>query len=257
MNIGLNLFSLRNMLSGERAFLEAVKSLKEAGYDYFQFSGAPFDAEMIARVGKEAGVPFYLTHVPMERILGDTDALMREHELFGCRNIGLGMMPKELLLDGEAFRRKVDELERAAERMEERGFFFFYHHHHFEFYKIDGEPALDYMLKNTSHIRFTADTYWLQYGGADVLEYLGKMRGRVDCVHLKDYKIVIRDEGKGPVMVPEFAALGDGVMDLPAVVRKARESGTKYFFVEQDNAADLPDGFEQVARSAAYAGKEL
>ena len=46
------------MLSGERAFLEAVKSLKEAGYDYFQFSGAPFDAEMIARVGKEAGVPF-------------------------------------------------------------------------------------------------------------------------------------------------------------------------------------------------------
>ena len=54
-----------------------------------------------------------------------------------------------------------------------------------------------------------------------------------------------------------LAALGDGVMDLPAVVRKARESGAKYFFVEQDNAADLPDGFEQVARSAAYARKEL
>ena len=257
MDIGLNLFSLRNMLATEQSFLDAIIALKGVGYDYFQFSGAPFDGEMIARVSRAAGVPFCLTHVPMQRILEDADALMREHELFGCKNIGLGMMPKELLADETAFKRQVDALEKAAQKMRNNGFTFFYHHHHFEFYKINGMTALDYMLQNTAHIHFTADIYWMQYGGVNVLDCLEKMRGRVECVHLKDYKIVFKEENGETVMAPEFAALGDGVMNIPAITAKARECGAKYFFVEQDNAADLADGFGQVARSAAYAKKEL
>lgn len=46
LDIGLNLFSLRNMLATEQSFLDAVNALKGVGYDYFQFSGAPFDGEM-------------------------------------------------------------------------------------------------------------------------------------------------------------------------------------------------------------------
>ena len=67
-------------------------------------------------------------------------------------------------------------LERAAEKMEENGFKFFYHHHHFEFSKFsDGETVFGYMLKQAKHINFTADTYWLQYGGAALPSFFDRL----------------------------------------------------------------------------------
>ena len=75
MKAGLNLFSIRNFLKTEEDFLATAIKLKEMGYSYMQFSGAPFDADQIARVSKESGMPVYLTHVPMDRIIGDTEKL--------------------------------------------------------------------------------------------------------------------------------------------------------------------------------------
>ena len=128
MNAGLNLYSIRNFLDTEENFLSAMLKLKEMGYSYMQFSGAPFDAERIKRVSEASGLPFVLTHVPMDRILNDTDALMAEHALFGCKNIGLGMMPKEALADENKCRETIAALEDAAIRMAEKGFKLFYHH---------------------------------------------------------------------------------------------------------------------------------
>ena len=45
--LGLNMFSIRNYLDTEEHFLEAAKKLKEMGYSYMQFSGAPFEPKMI------------------------------------------------------------------------------------------------------------------------------------------------------------------------------------------------------------------
>ena len=186
MEAGLNLFTLRNKIENEKDFCETAIKLREMGYSYLQFSGAPFDADMIARVKKESGLDFVLTHVPMPRILEDTDALMEEHSRFGCKNIGLGMMPANIIADEKACKAKIEELDAAGERMEKNGFKFFYHHHHFEFFKYGGESVFDYMIKNAKHINFTADTYWLQFGGVNVCEYLKKLAGRIECVHLKD-----------------------------------------------------------------------
>ena len=50
MKFGLNLFSIRNLIATEEEFLKTAKKLKEMGYSYMQFSGAPYDAEKIKRV---------------------------------------------------------------------------------------------------------------------------------------------------------------------------------------------------------------
>ena len=76
MNAGLNLYSINNYLKSEESFLEAANALREMGYSYIQFSGAPFDYEMVGRVSKASGLPVVLTHVPMDRILNDTEALI-------------------------------------------------------------------------------------------------------------------------------------------------------------------------------------
>lgn len=258
MKAGLNLFSIRNFLQTEEEFLATAIKLKEMGYSYMQFSGAPFDADKIARVSKESGMPVYLTHVPMDRIVGDTEKLMEEHAKFGCKNIGLGAMPMAAILDEELCKQKVEELNKAGELMEKNGFKFFYHHHHFEFFKLpNGETVLDYMLKNAPHIHFTADTYWLQYGGVNILSYLEKLKGRIGCVHLKDYQILQEERDGHPWVAPKFAPVGDGTIDFKAVTKKMQEVGVQYYFVEQDNAADLPDPLGQVERSIRYINKEL
>ena len=145
MKVGLNLYSIRNLIATEEDFLATAHKLREMGYDYLQYSGGEYDPARIARVSKEAGLPVYLTHVPMDRILNDTDALMAEHESFGCRNIGLGAMPHDILLDDEKFKQTVAALDAVAVKMEQRGFRFFYHHHQFEFMKRNGETLFDYI----------------------------------------------------------------------------------------------------------------
>ena len=96
---GINLYSLRNSIKTEPELLETAIKLREMGYSFLQFSGTAFDADMIKRVSDESGLPFVLTHVPMDRIIGDTEALMEEHARFGCKNIGLGAMGSKIIMD--------------------------------------------------------------------------------------------------------------------------------------------------------------
>lgn len=249
MEAGLNLYSIHNLIKTEEDFLKTACELKEMGYSYMQFSGAVHSAEVIARVVKESGMPVVLTHMPITRIIEDTDKLMEEHALFGCKNIGLGaIVPFSIIAEPDAFKKKVEELNIAGEKMQKNGFKFFYHHHHFEFFNIGGETALDYMIKNAPYINFTVDTYWLQYGGVNVQEYIKKLAGRIECVHFKDYGIAYK-EGK---FDPTFVPVGDGNIDFVSLLPTVKEAGAKYILVEQDNAATMPDSIGQVKRSIDY-----
>ncbi len=240
MQAGLNLFSVRNLLDGEQGLLNTCRQLKEDGYSFFQFSGLPFDGEMIKRVQDALGIPFILTHVPLERILQDTDALIDEHLRFGCTNIGLGFLPWQET--EEAFYKIADQLNEAGKRMQEKGCTFFYHAHHHEFIKFpSGKRFIDYMIENCPYIHFTADTYWIQYAGCDICEYFEKMSGRIECVHLKDY-MVVREGGESVV---RFAPVGMGNLNFAKIVETAKRCGTKYFLVEQDNAAEFENPLAQ------------
>lgn len=252
MKAGLNLYSIRTLLTDEPAFLDTCNKLKEMGYSFLQFSGAAYDPQMICRVSQQSGLPFVLTHVPMDRILHDTEALMQEHALFGCRNIGLGMMP---ILDEAETLDTMAQLNEAGKKMAENGYTFYYHFHHYEFRKLSsGQRIIDYMIENCPYIHFTADTYWLQYGGVDVIEYLEKMKGRIGCLHLKDYSIQFAADGN---LAPRIAAVGEGNMNFQAIVEAAKRFGTQYFLVEQDNAVEYENPLEQAQISIHYIEKNL
>ena len=252
MNAGLNLYSIRNLVQTEEDFLDTAHKLREMGYSYLQFSGCPYDAERIRRVSEASGLPIHLTHVPLDRILNDTDALMEEHLRFGCRNIGLGSIPTDSLKQDDACFEMIEKLDKAGAYMESKGFHFFLHHHHYEFVRLStGQTVFDYIVKNAPGINFTLDTYWLQYAGVDILATIDKLHGRIGCVHLKDYKVSLPD------FKPTYESVGSGNLDFKAIVPKMQEAGASYFFVEQDNAADLPDTLGAVERSIQYIRTQL
>ena len=254
MEAGLNLYSIRNFLKTEEDFLSTAHKLREMGYSYLQYSGGEFDPARIKRVSEASGLPVYLTHVPMDRILNDTDALMEEHASFGCKNIGLGSFPFDKMEDPIKMVEQVAELNEAGEKMAKNGFKFFYHNHHYEFYKNNGQTVYDYMIENAPYINFTLDTYWLQYAGVDILDYVKKMSGRIDCVHLKDYQIIrkrISPEETGPVS-PDYAPVGKGTLKWHEIIPAMLASGTKNFIVEEDSAAQYADTLAEVEYSIKY-----
>lgn len=263
MNAGLNLYSVCNFLKTEEDFLDAANKLREMGYSYMQYSGGEYIPERLRRVSEASGMPIVLTHVSTEQILGDADKLMEEHASFGCKNIGLGSIPIIEMMDGTTVDEKkcktiIQQLNAAGEYLQKNGYKFFLHNHHYEFMRMSsGEQIFDYIVENAPYINFTLDTYWLQFAGADVLSVIDRLKGRIECVHLKDYKIVVDTKLDYFDCCPAYECVGYGNMDFKTIVPKMREAGAKYFLVEHDLASTMPDPLAVMEKSIRYIKAEL
>lgn len=251
MEFGLNLYSIRTEVDTPEKFLATAQKLKDMGYSFLQCSGCPYDVELYKKMTERTGMPVVLTHVGMNRIIDETDALMAEHEAFGCRSIGLGAMPGDCLKEDDAVVEAVAKLNVAAQRMQDKGFAFFYHNHNFEFRRMaDGRTIMEYMIDEAPAINFTFDTYWAQVGGVSILEYVRKLAGRIKCVHLKDYEIT-------KSLGYRIAPVGNGNINFHDVIPAMIQSGAEYFLVEQDNAPDFDDTLGQVKQSIDYLKKNF
>ena len=254
MKAGLNLYSIRKLIATEKDFIETAKKLKVMGYDYMQFSGAPYNHEMIKRVVDESGMPVVLTHVGFDRIVNDTEKLVEEHLSFGCKNIGLGTMPRENLKDENEWMKRIDELNVAAEKISKLGAKFFYHNHQFEFFRFsNGKTAFDYMIEDAPNFNFILDSYWVQVGGKDPVTFVDRIKGRIECAHLKDYRMDRKINQDGTIeFSSHYAPVGSGNLDFKAIVKAWKEAGAKYFLVEQDDACSYDDPLGQVKQSIDY-----
>jgi sugar phosphate isomerase/epimerase len=256
MKLGLNMYSLNKLIKTDEWYLETLKKLKEMGYSFIQFSGREFNADLIKRGVEETGLPVCLTHSPYDRILNDSDKLMEDHAKFNCKNIGLGVLDYSLYFDEKLFKDTMKKLNDVAEKFAKNGFKFFVHNHNNEFTKLsNGQTLYDYMIENCPYFNFTVDTYWLQLGGVNVLEYLDKIKGRIECVHLKDLMVVYNPNTY--MFDPKIAPLGDGNLNFSDIIAKCKEGGTEYFLVEQDNACTFEDPLGQVERSIKYINKNF
>lgn len=247
MKIGVNLFSIRNLIQTKESLIKTLKALKKDHCDFVQFSGSPVPLKALKEVSKVTKMPIVITHAPYSRMVNDLDNLMKEHKSFNCSRIGLSRIDDmKIYPDDKKVKAEIDRLEKIAIKMNKKGFKFFFHNHNFEFRKMkDGETIFDYLIKKAPHINFILDIYWVQYSGANIIDMIRRLKGRVECIHLKDYKI--NDE-----LNPEIAPLGDGNIDLEAVIKEAKKAGTKYFLIEQDNAADKKNGYQDIVKSIKY-----
>ncbi len=248
--IGLNLFSVRNLIETEEDLLATAQKLKDMGYRFFQYSGATFDPKRIKRMVDEIGTPVRLTHMDRDRLLTETEKVCEENLYFGNTNIGLGAMLPEIINDEKKCKEYIEKYNKSGEIMRKYGCQFYWHHHNFEFIQYNGKTVMDFVIENAPYINFTLDTYWLQLGGMNVIDYLEKLKGRIGCVHLKDYKTIYNTENWK--YEPEIESVGYGVMNFQTIINKMREVGVEHYFVEQDNAAQHPDTLGQVERSIRY-----
>jgi sugar phosphate isomerase/epimerase len=70
------------------------------------------------------------------------------------------------------------------------------------------------------------DLFWVVNAGQDPFKYFEKYPGRFEMWHVKDMNKI--DKGKN-------ADVGTGSIDFKALFAKAKKSGMKHFFIEQES----------------------
>ena len=245
MKIGAQFYTIRDYCKTLEDFAESLKKVADIGYTTVQISGTcAFDANWLKAELDKNGLKCVITHTPVPRLLNETVAVCDEHKIFGADCVGLGMhkMPGE---DLEAEYTQFLELYKpVAKTIKEQGLYFMYHNHDHEFRKIGGKTILEKMAEDFApdEMGFTLDTFWVQAGGANPVEWIEKLKGRLPCIHLKDFQFA-----RGPIH-DHICAIGDGNINFEPVIRAAEDAGTEYLLVEQDTCHG-EDPFACLARS--------
>lgn len=248
MKIGAQMYTIRDFCKTPEEIVSSLERLAKIGFDCVQFSGCgPIDWKLLRETGERLGIEVVITHNPYDRILNDTKKLIEEHRELGCNCIGLGSMPKEARTDIVELEKFLDDIAEPIKKINEAGLRFNYHNHAFEFNKIDGKVTLDRIIERYSpeELGITLDLYWVHQGGADVYQWIEKLKGRLAIVHIKDQKL--EENHKTAKMAP----IGYGNMNFPGMMAALKAAGTEYVFIEQDKCYD-EDPFDCLERSLKY-----
>ena len=247
MKIGAQLFTVRDFCTTVPELSESLKRIADIGYTAVQVSGScDFDPAWLKEELDRNGLICVITHIKPDKMIEDPVKVCLDHDTFGCKNIGLGMMPG--LKNGieVAYADFLEKFTPVIKTFHENGHKFFYHNHYHEFERCsDGRLLLDRMCDDFAPelLGITFDTFWAQFGGADPAYQLSKLKGRVECIHLKDLAIVEREQ--------RMAVVGEGNINFDRVFEVAESVGVQYMLVEQDKCYG-EDPFACLKRSYDY-----
>ena len=230
MRLGAQFYSIRNHTTTPEGVQDAFREMKKIGYQTVQLSAiCPTDAEILKSISEECGLPIVTTHTAPQRILEETDAVIAEHKIFGCPEIGIGSMPREYHGSAEGVRQFIKDFTPAMEKIRAAGLRFAYHNHAFEFEDLGGTNAFEILISEMPDLFFIIDVYWLRYAGQCPLKVIERLKDRIVSVHFKD----MLSEPKGAI-----CPCGDGVIDFAPILALCDSLGIPEALVEQDNAPD-------------------
>ena len=267
--VGLQLYSVRDNMAQD--FKGTLQKVKDMGYAGVEFAGL-FDnsPEQIKAWCAEIGLNPISAHVPLADMLADVDKVIADYKAIGCQYIVVPYVTEERRPGGEKFLQMVEEIRAIGTKCKAAGLTLLYHNHDFEFKKLEsGEYGLDYLYANVPSdlLQTELDQCWVKYSGLDPVEYLKKYTGRSPVVHLKDffkegeqegdpYALIGLNEGEQKKNTAfEFRPLGHGVQDIPSIIAAAKEAGSKWLIVEQDQPSMGKSPMECVATSMEYLKK--
>ena len=235
--LGLQLYTVRDYLSTPEEADAAFARLAELGYTEAQTAGTDyFGAKEFGDLAKKHGISIVGTHYNWNEILTNPEKVIEVHKTWGTTNLGIGSSPVETRTDLGKLREFIDQFNKAAEMYAKEGFRMTFHNHHFDFCRIDGTKTLmDILYEELDPVNtsFVLDTCWVSVGGGDVCDWIEKLAGRLDILHLKDRYIQKVEDSK--LYVHAITEIGNGGLCWDKILKTAEATGVKHYVVEQDN----------------------
>jgi sugar phosphate isomerase/epimerase len=243
--IALQLYTVRDQLAQD--YVGTLRKIAEMGYVGVEtanmFGESPASA---AKLFGELGLTVSSAHSALP--LGDKKQVVLDTlGTLGCKRLILAWQPPELFKTEDGIKQVCDLLNEGATVAKANGLSLGYHNHWAEYGMVNGRLATDIMLDRLSpEVFLEVDVYWAQTAGQNPAEVVRRLGSRAPLLHIKD----------GPCQIePPMTALGEGVVDVPAVVG-AGAGSTEWLVVELDRCAT--DMLEAVGKSYQYlVGKGL
>ncbi len=256
--IGLQLYTLRNDLSKDpRAVLQKVaqlgyKEVETFGYNQGKWFG--MTAPEFSTALKNNGLTSPSGHTLLGGVFlkdGWEDGwkkAVEDSEALGQKYIVIPWLAEPDRKPIDNYKKIAEGLNKAAVISKQAGLQIAYHNHDFEFFESEGQTGFDILMKETdmSHVKMELDLYWVVKAGRNPLDLFAAHPGRFVMWHIKDMD---NTEKKF------FTEVGNGTIDFKAIFAKAKQSGMKHFFVEQDICPGPP--MESIAKSIDYIKKNI
>jgi sugar phosphate isomerase/epimerase len=229
--LAVQLYTLRELARNDMAGV--LRQVKEVGYDGIELAGyGNATAQDVKRTVDELGLEVVSAHISLDALQNDWATVVADSRLLGHQFV-VCSYPSQPRASAQDYREVGRTLNTFGARLhEEAGLQLCYHNHAFEFEpKFDEGYGLDLIFENSDprYVQAELDTYWVQKGGENPVEYIRKYAGRAPLIHLKD----MNAEG-------DFAEVGTGSLDWPAIFHAAEAGGVVSYIVEQDTCPGNP-----------------
>jgi len=211
-----------------------MKRVREIGYEAVQVSGIGKDIDWadVRRICDDNGIEVAATHVSFESLRDETDRMIEQHEIIGCKYPAIGGLPNEFRGSAEGYATFAKQANEVGRKLAAAGMAFGYHNHSFELEKYGDRTGLQiiYEESDPKYVTGEIDTYWVQHGGGDPAAWIRMLKGRMFLVHFKDFRIVSGEQ--------RFAEVGEGNLNWPNILEACKTTGVEWYIVEQDNCYD-------------------
>lgn len=249
MQIGAQLYTVHNHTKTLEDFSATLKKVADIGYRSVQVSGTcAYEPEWLRDELAKNNLVCAMTHIAPKRIIEETEDVVRQHAVFGCKHIGIGGMPVDMRGTLEGYNEFKKVYLPAAEKMRDLGAKLLYHNHWFEFDKLEGKDVIERILEDfpEDSIDFTLDLGWAAFANKDVLALIDMLKGRLSRIHLKDFADKPAD---GSIETPAYLRpIFEGKLPYEDYINALSKVGCEYMLVEQDWCYD-EDEFECLKRS--------
>jgi len=244
--MGLEIYSLRREaekdLPGTLALIRKFGFTEVEGGDFYGRSAAEF-----RRVLDANGLKLTSMMAAYDRLSRDIEAVAGDAHTLGAEYVVCSTVPHKKKLTAEECARAIESLNRFGENLAKAGLRCCYHTHGIEFEKSPDGTLFDTLVKgsNPRFVNFEMDIFWIVYAYQDPVKLLHRYPGRFPLMHVKDIRKGTALGGSpGDVMEEDSVPLGKGLVDIPAALRAAQETGVRHYYIEDeavDAAQQLPE----------------
>lgn len=257
LRIGLQMISVKDVTPKD--IIGVMEEVARLGYEGVEFARGFFGrtADEIKAACDRLNLLPVSNHVFIELMREDINAVIRDCKLLNMPYIafpGPGM--NTFHAPEEDIARLIGEIHRMAERFKADGIQCILHSP-MELYEKDqqGRVLFDRILEEipTELLQAQIDTAWALVGGMDPADMIRRYAGRTDIVHIKDFKPPIPTQevmaARRDAAYLQDAEVGDGVQDVPRILRACKESGVKWVIVEHMEKDVYEDSIRSVGIS--------
>jgi sugar phosphate isomerase/epimerase len=249
--VGVQLYTVRRVLPKKP--LETLRAIEQIGYREVECTADHLDD--IWPMLKETSLKPVSVHVNEQFFIHQPEKLppaLEDARKHGFEYVVCPWIDPRDRGGVEMIRKLGQTLNHAGELCNKAGMRLCYHNHAFEYQPTPDGRLLDVLMKTTDPklVSLELDVMWAHVGGADPVAVLKQYGDRIPLVHLKNVAPSVETRFNENIPRDAFHDLSDGAVDIPGVLRAAKQAGVKHYFVEQDETPGDP--IESLRKSFQY-----